>query len=176
MGRPAYHRDYPALPAIEPSALVGLLPLQQSRRHHPARLRIRIVRPPARSRQPRHGVSGEAQREIPRNGRLSRRPQARTARRFEMTDEGRGCSEHYAVLAALFDRKRNPSWLVFWRRKRLQLTRKRRAVHDALAGDWRTACAAKIAGVSRPTVDLCKKIFKTHFAQCHTAWKCDFAF
>lgn len=93
-----------------------------------------------------------------------------------VSDEGRGCSEHYAVLAALFDRKRNPSWLVFWRRKRLQLTRKRRAVHDALAGDWRTACAAKIAGVSRPTVDLCKKIFKTHFAQCHTAWKCDFAF
>ena len=23
---------------------------------------------------------------------------------------------------------------------------------------------------------LCKKIFKTHFAQCHTAWKRDFAF
>ena len=93
-----------------------------------------------------------------------------------VSDEGRGSYEHYEVLAAVFDRQRNPSWLVFWRRKRLELSRKRRAVHDALAVDWRTACAAKIAAVSRPTVDLCKKIFKTHFAQCHTAWKRDFVF
>ena len=93
-----------------------------------------------------------------------------------VSDEGRGSSEHYAILAALFDRQRNPLWLKLWRQKRLELSPKRRAVHDALAVDWRTACAANIAAVSRPTVDLCKKIFKTHFAQCHTAWKCDFAF
>ena len=93
-----------------------------------------------------------------------------------VSDEGRGSYEHYEVLAAVFDRQRNPSWLVFWRRKRLELSKKRRAVHDALAIDWRTACAAKIAATSRPSVDLCKKIFKTHFAQCHTAWKRDSAF
>lgn len=93
-----------------------------------------------------------------------------------VSDDDRGSSEHYAILAAIFDRQRNPSWLVFWRRKRLQLTRKRRAVHDALAVDWRSRPAAKLADVSQPTVDLCKKIFKTHFAQCHTAWKRDFVF
>lgn len=93
-----------------------------------------------------------------------------------VSDDDRGSSEHYAILAAIFDRQRNPSWLVFWRRKRLQLTRKRRAVHDALAVDWRSRPAAKLADVSQPTVDLCKKIFKTHFAPCHAAWKRDFAF
>ena len=93
-----------------------------------------------------------------------------------VSDDGRGACEHYAILATVFDRQRNPLWLKLWRQKRLELSPKRRAVHDALAVDWRTACAANIAAVSRPTVDLCKKIFKTHFAQCHTAWKRDFVF
>ena len=93
-----------------------------------------------------------------------------------VTDEGRGSFEHYAILASVFDRRRNPLWLKLWRQKRLELSPKRRAVLDALGVDWRTACAAKIAATSRPTVDLCKKIFKTHFAQCHTAWKRDSAF
>ena len=93
-----------------------------------------------------------------------------------VSDEGRGSSEHYAVLTALFDRELKPSWLVFWRRKRLQLSQKRRAVHDALAVDWRSRPAARLSGTDHKTVDLCKKIFKTHFAPCHTAWKRDFAF
>ena len=58
----------------------------------------------------------------------------------------------------------------------VQRERVRRAVHDPLAGDGRSRPAAKLADVSQPTVDLCKKIFKTHFAQCHTAWKRDFVF
>ena len=93
-----------------------------------------------------------------------------------VSDEGRGSSEHYAVLAALLDRKRDPSWLVFWHRKRLQLSPKHRAVHDALAADWRSRPAARLAHVDHKTVDLCKKIFKPHFAPCHTAWKRDLAF
>ena len=72
--------------------------------------------------------------------------------------------------------QQDPLWLRLWRQKRLQLRPKHRAILDALAIDWRTSCAARIAGASRPTVDLCKKIFKVHFAQCYQAWKRDFAF
>ena len=93
-----------------------------------------------------------------------------------VSDEGRGSSEHYAILAAVFDRQRNPLWLKLWRQKRLELSPKRRAVHDALAVDWRSRPAARLAGTDHKTVDTCKKIFKTHFAQCHTAWKRDFVF
>ena len=93
------------------------------------------------------------------------------------SDGGRGASEHYATLGALLDLpEKEPLWLVLWRRKRLELSPKQRAVLDALAVDWRTANAARIAHVSRPTVDHCKKIFKTHFAQYLRAWKRDFAF
>ena len=51
----------------------------------------------------------------------------------------------------------------------------RRGVHLTGAVDWRSRPAARIAEVSQPTVDASKKIFKTHFAQCHTAWKRRFA-
>ena len=86
-------------------------------------------------------------------------------------------SDHGAAAEAMYDAiEVVPLWLRLWRRKRLELSPKRRAVLDALAVDWRTACAAKIAATSRPTVDLCKKIFKTHFAQCYQAWERDFAF
>ena len=67
-----------------------------------------------------------------------------------------------------------PLWLRLWRRKRLDLKPKRRAVLDALAVDWRTVNAARIAGENRKFVQRSKKIFKTHFKQCHTAWKRDF--
>ena len=69
-----------------------------------------------------------------------------------------------------------PQWLVLWRRRRRLLTKKQRAVLDALAIDWRNYPAARIAGVDHKTVDCCKKIFKVHFAQCFRAWDEDSAF
>lgn len=94
-----------------------------------------------------------------------------------VSDRGRGKHVLDSIVSATVDGEgRLPLWLVLWRQKRLELTPKRRAVLDALAVDWRTRPAAKIAGVSRPTVELAKKIFKTHFTQCFQAWKRDFAF
>ena len=94
-----------------------------------------------------------------------------------VSDKGRGTFELRSVAEADLDGvPREPLWLVLWRKKRLELKPKHRAVLDALAVDWRTGSAAKLAGVSRPTVDQCKKNFKTHFAQCLWAWKHDFSF
>ena len=93
-----------------------------------------------------------------------------------VSDDGRGACEHYTILGDILDRPRDPLWRKLWQRKRLALSPKRRAVLDALAVDWRSRPAAKLAGTDHKTVDVCKKIFKPHFAQCHTAWKRDFAF
>lgn len=94
-----------------------------------------------------------------------------------VSDGGRGRYELETIISATVDGDEDlPLWLVLWYRKRLELSPKRRAILDALAVDWRTANAARIAHVSRPTVDLAKKIFKMHFTQCFRAWKRDFAF
>ena len=67
-----------------------------------------------------------------------------------VSDGGRGRYELETIISATVDL---PLWLARWRCKRLKLSPKRRAVLDALAVDWRTANAARIAHVSRPTVD-----------------------
>lgn len=94
-----------------------------------------------------------------------------------VSDHGRGAAVSREIVERDIDGDRSGhAWLVLWRRKRRELSKKQRAVLDALAVDWRTQTAAKIAGVSRPMVDKCKKNFKVHFAQCFQAWKRDFAF
>jgi len=94
-----------------------------------------------------------------------------------VSDAGRGEFELESVVSYVLDgTPKDPRWLVLWRKKRRQLKPKHRAILDALGINWQTAAAARIAGSTRPTVDNCKKIFKMHFAQCHTAWKRDFAF
>lgn len=70
----------------------------------------------------------------------------------------------------------DPQWLILWRQQRRKLKPKQRAVLDALAIDWRSRPAARIAGVSHKTVNDYKKFFKMHFAQCFQAWNGDFAF
>ena len=67
-----------------------------------------------------------------------------------------------------------PRWRELWQVSAAKLPPKGKAVLAALMQDWRTAPAAKIAGVSRPTVDAWKKNFKIHFAQCFWAWERDF--
>lgn len=86
------------------------------------------------------------------------------------SDKGAGAEKVYAAV------EEKPLWLKLWHKDRLALPPRQRAVLDALAIDWRSRPAAKIAGVSQPTVDASKKIFKRHFAQCYQAWKRDFAF
>jgi len=94
-----------------------------------------------------------------------------------VSDDGRGEFELESVVSFDLDgMPKAPRWLGLWRKSRLELTPRHRAVLDALAVDWRTAAAARISGTTRPTVSRCKKNFKTHFDQCHTAWKRDFAF
>ena len=67
-----------------------------------------------------------------------------------------------------------PLWLRLWRLSAAKLPRKGRAVLYALMVDWRTMPAAKMAGVSRPTVDGWKTKLKVHFAQCWRAYERDF--
>ena len=86
-------------------------------------------------------------------------------------------SDHGAGAEALYRAvEERPLWMKLWVRARLALKPRQRAVLDALLIDWRSRPAAKRAGVSQPTVDVYKKNFKTHFAQCYQAWKRDFAF
>ena len=94
-----------------------------------------------------------------------------------VSDHGNGAKVLMTLVTYDLDGDSNdPLWLRLWRQKRLRLRPKHRAILDALAIDWRSRPAAKLAGVDHKTVDLCKKIFKVHFAQCYQAWKRDFAF
>ena len=87
---------------------------------------------------------------------------------LQPSDRGKGAE---AIYRAIEDR---PLWQTLWGQtvRRLPPTGKR--VLYALMCDWRTASAAKVAGVSRPTVDHWKIFFKIHFTQCFRAWKRDF--
>ena len=94
-----------------------------------------------------------------------------------VSDCGRGAAAlQYEAAFDLDGSEDEPRWLVLWRRRRRLLTKKQRAVLDALAVDWRNRPAARIAGVDHKTVDCCKKFFKVHFAQCFRAWDEDSAF
>ena len=86
------------------------------------------------------------------------------------SDRGAGAEALYRAV------EERPLWMKLWVRARLALKPRQRAVLDALLIDWRSRPAAKRAGVDHKTVDACKTFFKTHFAQCYQAWKCDFAF
>ena len=97
--------------------------------------------------------------------------------RLDPSDRGRGAERMRDEVEAKVDGEKSmPFWLRLWRRRRLALNPRRRSILDALAVDWRSRPAARIAEVSQPTVDASKKIFKTHFDQCYQAWKRDFAF
>ena len=94
-----------------------------------------------------------------------------------VSDGGRGAAALRDEAAFDLDgSEEEPQWLVLWRRRRRLLTKRQRAVLDALAIDWRNYPAARIAGVDHRTVDSCKKFFKVHFAQCFQAWDEDSAF
>jgi len=84
------------------------------------------------------------------------------------SDRGAGAAALYAAIEP------EPLWKTLWKRSRAKLPPTGRCVLDALLVDWRTAPAAKIAGVSRPSVDKWKKLFRKNFAQCFRAWKRDF--
>ena len=85
-------------------------------------------------------------------------------------------SDHGKSAAAMYDRIETvPLWLRLWRNSAAKLPHKGRAVLYALMVDWRTMPAARMAGVSRPTVKSWKTKFKTHFDQCWRAYKRDFA-
>ena len=94
-----------------------------------------------------------------------------------VSDCGRGAAALLEEVAYDLDGpEEKPQWLDLWRRQRRLLTKKQRAVLDALAIDWRSRPAARIAGVDHKTVDCCKKFFKVHFAQCFRAWDEDSTF
>jgi len=83
------------------------------------------------------------------------------------SDRGARAEAMYAAIEV------EPYWRTLWKRTRANLPPTGREVLDALLDDWRTRPAARIAGVSQPTVDKWKKLFKK-FAQCFRAWKRDF--
>ena len=86
-----------------------------------------------------------------------------------LSDRGEGAAAMYAKIEP------EPLWRRLWRLAAARLPPKGRAVLAALMVDWRTAPAAKIAGVSRNCVDRWKTKLKTHFAQCWRAYERDFA-
>jgi len=97
----------------------------------------------------------------------------RLERRFvrphrEPSDGGAGAAALYATIEA------TPLWLRLWKRERAKLPASGKRVLDALLVDWRSRPAARIAGVSQPSVDRWKKLFQKIFAQCFRAWKRDF--
>jgi len=84
------------------------------------------------------------------------------------SDHGSGAAALYAALEP------KPLWRTLWQRARAGLPPTGRRVLDALLIDWRSRPAARIAGVSQPTVDRWKKLFQKNFAQCYQAYKRDF--
>ena len=84
------------------------------------------------------------------------------------SDGGASAARMYA------DVESGPLWRKLWSRAQAELPRTGKAVLRALLADWRTAVAARAAGVSRPTVDFWKKEFRIFFAQCFRARKRDF--
>lgn len=84
------------------------------------------------------------------------------------SDGGASAARMYAAVEP------RPLWRTLWTRTQAKLPRTGKAVLRALRADWRTAAAARLAGVSRPTVDLWKKEFRKIFAQCFRAWERDF--
>ena len=89
--------------------------------------------------------------------------------RLDPSDRGKSAAAMYDGIEVV------PLWRRLWRLSAAKLPRKGRAVLNALKVDWRTAPAAKIAGVSRNCVDRWKTKLKTHFAQCWWAYERDFA-
>ena len=88
--------------------------------------------------------------------------------RLDPSDRGESAAAMYCRIEVV------PLWLRLWRLSAAKLPCKGRAVLYALMVDWRTMPAAKMAGVSRPTVDGWKTKLKVHFAQCWRAYERDF--
>ena len=122
----------------------------------------------------RHRFQDELRHKATKQGRFDAamwhldHPVPGTSMTLNPSDHGASAAAMYAAMEA------EPLWLRLWRKARLDLKPRQRAVLDALMVDWRSDPAARIAGTSQPTVDKCKKNFKTHFAQCWRAYKCDF--
>jgi len=88
--------------------------------------------------------------------------------RRELSEKGAGAQAIYDMLEP------EPLWLTLYRQAAHRLPKTGKRVLEALEQDWRTAVAARIASVSRPTVDLWKNKFQNIFAQCFRAYERDF--
>ncbi len=92
-------------------------------------------------------------------------PFAVGCRELTASDEGRN---------ALQIRENNevcPLWLKLWRNAYAKLPPKGKRILYALMQDWRTTSAAKLAGVSRPTIIEWKRRFRTYFFSSYRAWR-----
>ena len=87
------------------------------------------------------------------------------------SDNGAGAE---AIVANL-DRGSEPSDNGEWRRLFAKafatLDDTAKAITLALAKDWRTAVAARMANTNRPHVDRVKKLLRVKLAAAHEAWK-----
>ena len=90
-------------------------------------------------------------------------------RGLEASDRGTSAAEIYRTLEP------TPLWMILWKRSAAKLPPTGKKVLAALTEDWRSRPAARIAGVDHKTVDVWKKIFKVHFAQCFRAYKLNLA-
>ena len=122
----------------------------------------------------RHLFQDELRHKATRQGRFETEmwhldhPVPGTSMTLNPSDRGASAAGMYAALET------EPLWLRLWRKARLGLKPRQRAVLDALMVDWRTSSAARIAHCSTRSVDRAKTFFKMHFAQCWRAYKRDF--
>lgn len=122
----------------------------------------------------RYEFLNEVKRQRTRQGRFERdmlhldHPIPGGVRVLEPSDRGRNAAEIYRHL------ENTPLWMILWKHTAAKLPRTGKRVLAALMEDWRTSFAARIAGVSRPTVDHWKKLFKKIFIQCFRAYERDF--
>ena len=122
----------------------------------------------------RHRFQDELRHKATKQGRFDAamwhldHPVPGTSMTLNPSDHGASAAAMYAALEA------EPLWLRLWRKARLDLKPRQRAVLDALMVDWRSVAAAKIARCSTRTVDRAKTFFKMHFAQCWRAYERDF--
>ena len=130
----------------------------------------------------RHRFQDELRHKATRQGRFDaamwhlEHPIPGTDRCLEPSDGGVGAAHLRDDVTRRMDCGRSDLlWHRLWRNRVAALPPKGRAVLRALMRDWRTAPAARAAGVSRNCVERWKIKFKTHFALCWQAYRHTFA-
>lgn len=87
------------------------------------------------------------------------------------SDKGAGVEAIVNHLDHGLEQSANSEWRKLFAEAFNSLDNKAKTIVIALAKDWRTAVAARLANTNRPHVDRVKKVLRNKFAAAHEAWK-----